>query len=548
MSKVQSEAVLIVDDIPENRKVLRDLLKEEGYRILVAENGNNALKRAVLASPSLILLDIVMPEMDGYEVCQRLKQNADTADIPVIFITVKDDQENLVKSFSVGAVDYITKPFHSSEVLVRVKTHLEINRLTRELYHNNQDLEKQATELKAANEQLKQEIALRQKAEAEREQAFSDRQRASEQLSLVAQLNKVGFIGQSEVIKTNLMEPIQRLNANDKIPVLITGESGTGKELITRAIRLGGARASGPFIAVNCAALPEGLVESALFGHARGAFTGATQNQRGQFEAASGGTIFLDEIGDMKLDVQAKILRVLQEKEVNRVGDSVPIKVDVRVIAATNKDLPALVASGKFREDLYFRLAAFPITVPPLRERQEDIPLLVLHVLEKFAPEMDIKKTAISPEALSVLKGYHFPGNVRELENIIQRALTLSGGDEIRPEHLKLQEPHTPLPNEPEVNPPTQLPKNLSPSDSVNAFLTQCCSIVPYASTPKHRLLDRYKSFCEVEKYEIASRNEFYRRIKELYPQIEDALITKKRVKGFKGLKLKERQRGFESF
>jgi DNA-binding NtrC family response regulator len=147
-----------------------------------------------------------------------------------------------------------------------------------------------------------------------------------------------------------------------------------------------------------------------------------------------------------------------------------------------------------------------------------------------------------------VLKGYHFPGNVRELENIIQRALTLSGGDEIRPEHLKLQEPHTPLPNEPEVNPPTQLPKNLSPSDSVNAFLTQCCSIVPYASTPKHRLLDRYKSFCEVEKYEIASRNEFYRRIKELYPQIEDALITKKRVKGFKGLKLKERQRGFESF
>ena len=548
MSKVQSEAVLIVDDIPENRKVLRDLLKEEGYRILVAENGNNALKRAVLASPSLILLDIVMPEMDGYEVCQRLKQNADTADIPVIFITVKDDQENLVKSFSVGAVDYITKPFHSSEVLVRVKTHLEINRLTRELYHNNQDLEKQATELKAANEQLKQEIALRQKAEAEREQAFSDRQRASEQLSLVAQLNKVGFIGQSEVIKTNLMEPIQRLNANDKIPVLITGESGTGKELITRAIRLGGARASGPFIAVNCAALPEGLVESALFGHARGAFTGATQNQRGQFEAASGGTIFLDEIGDMKLDVQAKILRVLQEKEVNRVGDSVPIKVDVRVIAATNKDLPALVASGKFREDLYFRLAAFPITVPPLRERQEDIPLLVLHVLEKFAPEMDIKKTAISPEALSVLKGYHFPGNVRELENIIQRALTLSGGDEIRPEHLKLQEPHTPLPNEPEVNPPTQLPKNLSPSDSVNAFLTQCCSIVPYASTPKHRLLDRYKSFCEVEKYEIASRNEFYRRIKELYPQIEDALITKKRVKGFKGLKLNERQRGFESF
>jgi DNA-binding NtrC family response regulator len=448
--------LLIVDDIPANLNLLRETLEPEGYEILGAPSGEIALQIATRTIPELVLLDIVMKGIDGIETCRRLKADPKTADIPVLFITLHHEVEKIVSGFRVGGVDYISRPFHKEELLARVATHLKINRLTKALSQKNNELEQRTLELTAANEKLRQEISEREKAEAERERVKAELVKAEEQLSLVSQLSTLGFIGQSETIKRDILQPLQKLSANDKIPVLITGESGTGKELITQAIHLGGQRAKGRFIPVNCAAISEQLVESELFGHLKGAFTGATSDKVGKFEAADGGTIFLDEIGDMKLDIQAKILRVLQEDEVVKVGSNRAIKVDVRFIAATNKDIEAEVVAGRFRSDLYYRLKGFRIVVPPLRERREDIPLLVLHFLKRFGARMHIEHPAISPEALSLLKTYHFPGNVRELERIIEAALTLSGTSEIRPEHLNFIKANSPLTVQPpSVSTPT---------------------------------------------------------------------------------------------
>lgn len=415
------EKILLVDDVPANLSVLTAALEPAGYEILAVPNGTTALKVAAKAQPSLILLDIMMPMIDGLETCRRLKQDEATRDIPIIFITARDETKTLVAGFQAGGVDYIIKPFHAEEVVSRVATHLQISRLTREL--------------QKANQELKAEMARRSQAETALQQA-------DEKLSVLTGLeasrwNLAGLIGGSGVVR-KIIGDIHRLHQFANTSVLITGESGTGKELIARAIHFESPRAQAPFIPVNCVAIPNELAESMLFGHVKGAFTGATADRKGYFELAHGGAIFLDEIGDMPLSLQVKLLRVLEDGCVTPVGAAQSIKVDVRVIAATNADLGARIAAGSFRQDLYFRLARYTVATPPLRERLEDVPVLVSHFLNLFAAEMGMKPPPISSEALAVLTHYEFPGNVRELKNIIERALIDSGTATIERRHLHL--------------------------------------------------------------------------------------------------------------
>jgi len=362
---IPREKILLVDDVPANLSVLTAALEPAGYEILAVPNGTTALKVAAKALPSLILLDVMMPLIDGLETCRRLKQDEVTRDIPVIFITARVETKSLVAGFQAGGVDYIVKPFHAEEVVSRVATHLQISRLTRELQKTNHEL----------------------KAEMERRsQAETALKSADEKLSVLSGLeasrwNLAGLIGGSHVVR-KIIEDIHRLHQFANTSVLITGESGTGKELIARAIHFESPRAKAPFIPVNCVAIPTELAESMLFGHVKGAFTGATADRKGYFELAHGGAIFLDEIGDMPVSLQVKLLRVLEDGCVTPVGTAESIKVDVRVIAATNADLGSRIAAGSFRQDLYFRLARYTVTTPPLRERLEDVPMLVSHFLE----------------------------------------------------------------------------------------------------------------------------------------------------------------------
>jgi DNA-binding NtrC family response regulator len=336
--------------------------------------------------------------------------------------TARDLTEGVLEGFGAGGVDYIAKPFRDQEVLVRVQTHLRLSRMARELAAKNQ-------ELKRKNEDLEQEIA--------------QRQRLRGQLSLISRREAErwgleGFVGQSPTIR-KIFKDVRLLQESPTTSVLITGESGTGKELIARAIHFGSARCDGPFVPVNCAAIPRELVESALFGHLKGAFTGADADREGYFEMADQGALFLDEVGDMPLDLQAKLLRVLEDGQVWRVGAKEGRTVEVRVLAATNADLQERIQAESFRQDLYFRLARFAVEAPPLRERKEDIPLLAQHFLKLFAGEMGREAPELGPEVLEILSSYAFPGNVRELKNIIERALIESSGGEIRPQHLHFQ-------------------------------------------------------------------------------------------------------------
>ena len=422
------EKILLVDDVPANLSVLTAALEPEGYEIMAVPSGVLALKVAARAKPDLILLDIVMPEMDGLETCQKLKQNEMTKDIPIIFITAHGETEKMVAGFRAGSVDYVIKPFQADEVLSRVATHLRISRLNRELREKNQALEARTIE-------LTEEIQRREQAE----QAL---QHADETLAGLSALeagrsNLEGLTGTSPHMK-RIIEDIRRLHQFPNTSVLITGESGTGKELIARAIHFGSSRARSPFIPVNCVAIPSELAESMLFGHIKGAFTGATANRKGYFELAHRGTLFLDEIGDMPMSLQVKLLRVLEDGYVTPVGSSEPRKVDVRVVAATNADLDERIAKDAFRRDLYFRLARYMVNTPPLRERLEDVPLLARHFLQCFAKEMGMEAPKLNREALSLLNTYSFPGNVRELKNIIERAVIESGGETITPAHLRL--------------------------------------------------------------------------------------------------------------
>jgi len=372
-----SASILIVDDEEAIRMSLRSILEDEGYEVVVAANGLEALKIYGTDPPDLMILDIWMPEMDGLETLRRVKEFVPTTQ--VMMISGHGSIETAVKAIKLGAYDYIEKPLSLENVTFRVKQALEQHRLTQE------------------------NRALRSKVE-----------------------RKFELVGRSPVMQRlrDLIETAGPTNSR----VLIGGENGTGKELVARAIHLHSTRSEHPFVAVNCAAIPETLIESELFGHEKGSFTGAVSMKRGQFEQANGGTLFLDEIGDMSLSTQAKVLRALQEQQFTRVGGTKLMKVDVRVLAASNKDLEKEIGKGQFREDLYYRLNVVPIVVPPLRERREDIPALVQHFMKLHAEEQGLRMKDVSPEAMGVFQQYDWPGNIRELRNLIERLMIMVPG------------------------------------------------------------------------------------------------------------------------
>ena len=431
--ELSGSRILVVDDTPANLDVMGRALETAGYRAMVASSGEVALQLAERFVPDLILLDVVMPGLDGFEVCRRLKQGEATRAIPVIFLTARDDTEDLIEGFRAGGVDYVAKPFRKEEVLVRVQTQLERARLVRVLHEQN-----------AA---LKAEIAQRQALTSERDKLTDRLSLADRREGLHWGVGE--FVGQSRTLK-KILDALDLLQDAPSTSVLILGESGTGKELVARAIHAGSDRAAGPFVPVNCASIPRELADSLLFGHMKGAFTGAERDQAGYFELAQGGTLFLDEVGLMPLELQPKLLRVLEDRSIHPLGARESRKVEVRVLAATNADLQVQIEEGNFRQDLYYRLAPFTVQVPPLRERREDIGLLARHFLQVFALEMGIVSPAISPEAVALLEQYEFPGNIRELKNIVERALIESRQGEIRPEHLHLPASTVaPLPGQP---------------------------------------------------------------------------------------------------
>ncbi len=370
--------ILIVDDDESLRRVTEFTLQEEGYDVLTAADGRSGLERFQSAAVDLVLSDVRMPEMDGMDLLPRLKAIA--PDVPVIMLTAHGTISSAVEAMKLGAFDYLTKPFSRDQLRASVRKALEV------------------AALKTENRQLRQMVVERFSFDA--------------------------MIAGSRVMR-DVTETAARVAQSDAT-VLLRGESGTGKELLAKAIHVHSPRAQGPFIAVNCAAIPEQLLESELFGHRRGAFTGAVADKPGKFEAADGGTIFLDEIGDLPPLLQVKILRALQEREIDKVGDMRPHRIDVRVIAATNRDLEKMIADGSFRDDLYYRLAVVPLRVPPLRERTDDIPLLVDHFLEKHCARL--RRTdppKVERAAHQAFNTYPWPGNIRELENVIERALVL---------------------------------------------------------------------------------------------------------------------------
>jgi len=446
-----SEKILIVDDTAANIHLLAGVLEPRGYEILAASNADQALRIAEKTLPDLILLDVILPGRDGFSVCLALKGKDATRAIPVLFVTAKDEAESLIRGFRCGAVDYISKPFQSEEVLVRVETHLQLARLTREAIARNRELE--------------MEIARRREAESARRSATERLATLSEQDMKPWGIPR--FVGGSGFMR-KILSDVERLHHFSGTNVLITGESGTGKELVARAIHCSSPRSRAAFIAVNCVAIPTELAESMLFGHVRGAFTGATSDRKGCFELADGGTLFLDEIGDMPPPLQAKLLRVLEDGEVVPVGASHGRRVEVRVVAATNADLDERIATGVFREDLYFRLARYLVEIPPLRDRVEDIGVLADHFLRLFAAEMGMPTPALTSRALELLESYAFPGNIRELKNMIERALIESGGDPIEPGHLRLLgRSLRRVQNPVETRPAAPLPLNLQAAEQV---------------------------------------------------------------------------------
>jgi two-component system nitrogen regulation response regulator NtrX len=372
-----AKTILVVDDEPSIVQTLAGILQDEGFEVISAPDGETALQAVEEESPDLVLLDISLPGMDGLEVLQQLKEHQPL--LPVVMVSAYGNVENAVKATRLGAYDFIEKPPHADKIILTVRNGLEMSRLAEE------------------NLRLRRRTA------------------PSEEI-----------IGQSQVMQ-QLREQV-RIVAPTNAWVLITGENGTGKELVARAIHRFSKRSSKPFVEVNCAAIPEELIESELFGHEKGAFTGATSKRRGKFDQAHEGTLFLDEIADMSLKTQAKVLRILQEQRFERVGGSRPIQVDVRVVAATNKNLEELIIRGQFREDLYYRINVIPIAVPALKERAEDISLLIEYFLAEFARENDSRPKIMTPEAVEVLRRQAWPGNVRELKNFVHRLAILTPG------------------------------------------------------------------------------------------------------------------------
>ena len=380
--------ILIVDDEEVLRDVLDAVLRREGFDIVAASSGEEALNVLDSEEVDLVILDVMLPGISGIDTLRAIR--IANPNLPVIVITAYSSIDGAIDAMKQGAFHYIPKPFKNEEVVLTVNKALEQRRLSRE------------------NERLKSELS--------EKYAYSN------------------IIGKSEIMRK--VFDLIRLAAPSRSNILVQGESGTGKELVAKAIHHASPRARNAFVTVNSGSLPPELLESSLFGHIKGAFTGAIATKRGLFEVADNGSIFLDEIGNINLETQAKLLRVIQEKEFMRLGSVETVKVDVRIIAATNADLHKLMAEQKFREDLYYRLNVITIQLPPLRRRREDIPLLIQHFLHKYSEENRRKVREVTPDAMRILMDHNWPGNVRELENTIERAVVLCTGDRITPELL----------------------------------------------------------------------------------------------------------------
>ena len=380
--------ILIVDDEPRFCEVYSMLLSDLGADIATANGGQEALDKARADRPDMVITDLAMPGMDGMALLQAVKQ--EMSDVPVVVATAYGSIESAVNAMRAGAFDYVTKPVEEETLLLTVRKALAFAGVL------------------AENRALRREL----------ESRYDFRNILGESPEMMKALKMAGDVGRTETT------------------VLILGESGTGKELVARAVHFNSPRARGPFVPVNCAAIPDTLLESELFGHEKGSFTGADRRREGRVEASNGGTLFLDEIGDMPAPLQAKILRLLQEREFQRVGGREPLKADVRFLCATNRDLAKAVKEGKFREDLYYRINVFPITLPALRERGGDVLLLAKAFIKKYSREMGKPVTQISRDAQSLLTQYRWPGNIRELENVIERAIILTDSDTLTPDSL----------------------------------------------------------------------------------------------------------------
>ena len=379
-ARCMTQTILIVDDDPVQRRLLEAAISRMGLVTVTAPGGGPALD--LLFSPrgeqiSLMLLDLMMPDIDGIQVLSKLR--AVNHELPVLVLTAKGGIDSAVEAMRAGANDFLVKPASPERIKVSIGNALKLGVLSGEV-----------TRLKKKQQNL--------------------------------------LVFEDMIARSPAMRQVIRLGSRasqSSIPILIEGESGVGKELVARAIQGGSERAGKPFVTVNCGAIPENLIESILFGHEKGSFTGATDKHLGKFQEADGGTLFLDEIGELRLDMQVKLLRALQESEIDPVGAKRPVKVDVRIISATNRDLSELTKDGKFREDLYYRLNVFPVFVPPLRDRQEDIPALAQYFLTRFAAEENKQVAGFTPDALDLLNSYAWPGNVRQLENTVFRAVVL---------------------------------------------------------------------------------------------------------------------------
>ncbi len=383
MKPNRKKTILLADDDVNLRRVLEFQLDEAGYNVLTAQDGAEALDVFTKDDFDCVITDLRMPKLSGLELLEKIK--ALNAEIPVIVITAFGEVETAVTAMKAGAFDYINKPFNRDEILLTLERALNFSETNRE------------------NRQLRELV----------DKEFRLDNIIGDSGAMRAVLNVVGRVSRSDAT------------------VLITGESGTGKELVAKGIHFSGKRKDKPFIPINCAAIPESLIEAELFGYKRGSFTGATADTKGKFETADCGTLFLDEISQMPIVLQPKLLRVLQEQEIVRIGESNPRKINVRIIAATNQNLEKMVEGGTFREDLYFRLAVVPVSIPPLRTRREDIPLLINHFFRRAKEKHGFESLKMTREVINVLSNYLFPGNVRELENLIERMVVLSDGENL---------------------------------------------------------------------------------------------------------------------
>lgn len=379
------KSVLIVDDDPTQRRLLQAVIEKQGYRVETAESGDAALDRVASSPVDVMLLDLIMPGMDGMETLDAVKKRL--PDLPVIVLTASGGIETVVSAMRAGAVDFFVKPASPERIAVSIRNALKVQTLSGEV---------QRLTRKAANMS-----------------GFAD------MIASAASMQQVVRLGERA--------------AQSDIPILVTGDSGVGKELVAQSIMAASKRAGGAFVAVNCGAIPENLVESTLFGHEKGSFTGAVGKHMGKFQEADGGTLFLDEVGELPLDMQVKLLRALQEGEVDPVGSKRPVKVNTRIISATNRDLTELVAAGAFREDLFYRLNVFPIEVPSLRSRREDVPALVRHFIGRFNAQEGKSIVDAAPETHALLSSFDWPGNVRQLENAVFRAVILADSDYLTP-------------------------------------------------------------------------------------------------------------------